>query len=123
MNVRTGEFARERALQRGRDKGRDKAGDLNHGPSTRGSPRGAARVRARAYGRVAFELQRGSRAVWGFAVAAGFALLLGKGWFHDLASARGDGVRAAAAACLIAVLVAKIAGRLRMTERRRCSPI
>ena len=49
----------------------------------------------------------------------GVAVLLAQGWFQDLASARGDGVRAAAAACLVAVLVAKIAGRLRTSERRR----
>jgi two-component system, cell cycle response regulator len=78
-----------------------------------------SRVNTRNKGRLSFELQRGARAVWGFAVAAGFALLLAKGWFHDLARAEADGARIAAAALLIAVLVAKIAGRLRMTERRR----
>jgi two-component system cell cycle response regulator len=110
LNVRTGEFARERA----RDRGRDKAAEPNRGPS-----RAASRGRTRVWGRVVFEFQRSGRAVWGFAVVAGFGVLLAKGWFHDLASARGDAVKAAAAACLIAVLVAKIAGRLRMTERRR----
>ena len=74
-----------------------------------------SKLRARA----SFEAQRGGRAIWGFGVVAGFAVLLAQGWFQDLASTRGDGVRAAAAACLIAVLVAKVAGRLRTSERRR----
>src|SRR5688572_29201550 len=74
---------------------------------------------ARARARVGFEIGRGARAVWGFAVVTGFGVLLAQGWFQDLASTQGDGVRAAAAACLIAVLVAKVAGRLRTSERRR----
>ena len=74
---------------------------------------------SRAQARVGFEVLRAGRALWGFLVVGGFALLLGKGWFHDLASTRGDGVRAAAAACLIAVLVSKVAGRLQTNERRR----
>jgi two-component system cell cycle response regulator len=72
--------------------------------------------------RVGFELQRAARAIWGFLVVAGFVVLLGKGWFNDLGRADRDGVRAGAAACLIAVLAAKIAGRLRTSERRR-SPV
>ena len=47
--------------------------------------------------------------------------MLAHGWFLDLARTRGDTLRAAAAACLVAVLVAKIAGRLRTSERRRSS--
>ena len=39
--------------------------------------------------------------------------------FRTWPAPEGDGVRAAAAACLIAVLVAKVAGRLRTSERRR----
>jgi two-component system cell cycle response regulator len=78
----------------------------------------AGRV-AKARARASFELQRAARAAWGFLVVAGFGVLLAQGWFQDLASTRGDGVRAAAAACLIAVLVAKVAGRLRISERRR----
>jgi two-component system, cell cycle response regulator len=74
-----------------------------------------SRVRVRA----GFEVGRLGRAVWGFGVVGAFAVLLAQGWFLDLASTRGDSVRAAAAACLIAVLVAKVAGRLRMSERRR----
>jgi two-component system, cell cycle response regulator len=74
---------------------------------------------SRARARVGFELLRGARAIWGFAVVGTFAFLLADGWFHDLASTRGDGVKAAAAACLIAVLVAKVAGRLQLNERRR----
>ncbi len=87
-------------------------------------PRSPARVRPRVGGWFLYEVQRAGRAVWGFAVVLVFAGLLARGWFHDLAQADlaqapADGARAAAAACLIAVLVAKIAGRLRMTERRR----
>ena len=67
--------------------------------------------------RLAFEIQRGARAVWGFAVVGAFGLLLAKGWFQDLGSTEGDAVRAASAAALIAVLAAKIAGRLRTNER------
>jgi two-component system, cell cycle response regulator len=71
--------------------------------------------------RLAFEVQRVGRALWGFGVVAAFAVLLSRGWFLDLAHTRGDNLRAAAAACLVAVLVAKIAGRLRLSERRRSS--
>jgi two-component system, cell cycle response regulator len=74
---------------------------------------------SRARARVGFELLRAARAIWGFGVVGAFAFLLADGWFHDLASTRGDGVRAAAAACLIAVLVAKVTGRLQLNERRR----
>jgi two-component system cell cycle response regulator len=69
--------------------------------------------------RLGSELQRGTRALWGFAVVGAFVVLLSRGWFLDLANSRGDNLRAVAAACLVAVLVAKIAGRLRMSERRR----
>jgi two-component system cell cycle response regulator len=71
--------------------------------------------------RIAFEVARATQAMWGFAVVLGFVVLLAQGWFLDLAEARGDSLRAAAAACLVAVLVAKIAGRLRTGERRRSS--
>jgi two-component system cell cycle response regulator len=74
-----------------------------------------AKMRAR----VGFELQRAARATWGFLVVIGFVVLLAKGWFNDLGRTDKDGVRAGAAACLIAVLAAKIAGRLRTSERRR----
>ncbi|HEY0706639.1 MAG TPA: GAF domain-containing protein, partial [Polyangia bacterium] len=80
---------------------------------TKSSPLGRLR------GRIGFEVARASRAIWGFAVVALFAVLLAKGWFHNLASAEVDGLRAVAAACLIAVMVAKVTGRLRITERRR----
>jgi diguanylate cyclase (GGDEF)-like protein len=60
-----------------------------------------------------------ARALWGFGVVAAFAVLLSQGWFLDLARTRSDSLRAAAAACLVAVLVAKIAARLRLGERRR----
>jgi diguanylate cyclase (GGDEF)-like protein len=73
----------------------------------------------KARARVGFELQRAARATWGFLVVATFVVLLGRGWFQDLVRTEGDAARAAAAASLIAVLAAKIAGRLRTSERRR----
>ncbi len=81
----------------------------------RATHRGGRRLR----GRAGFVARRFLRATWGFVVAGGFALLLGRGWFPDLREPGGDFVRAAAAAVLVAVLVAKIAGRLRTGERRR----
>jgi two-component system cell cycle response regulator len=71
--------------------------------------------------RIGFELQRAARATWGFGVVIACAFLLANGWFLDLARSRGDTLRAVAAACLVAVLVAKIAGRLRAGQRRRSS--
>jgi two-component system, cell cycle response regulator len=76
------------------------------------------RVRAR----VAFAVKRATRAVWGFSAVGGLVFLLAHGWFDELGRTEGDAVRAAAAAALIAVMVAKIAGRLRTSERRR-SPL
>jgi two-component system, cell cycle response regulator len=71
--------------------------------------------------RVGAPLLRGIRAFWGFGVVGALVVLLSRGWFLDLASSGGGTLRAAAAACLVAVLVAKIAARLRMGERRRSS--
>ncbi len=73
--------------------------------------------RARAGG----EVQRVARALWGFVLVAVFAVLLARGWFLDLARSQADSLRVGAAACLVAVLVAKIAGRLRLQQRRRTS--
>ncbi len=84
--------------------------------ATRSSNRGWLR---RLLGRAAFHIRRALRATWGFGVAIGFAVLLGRGWFPDLRKPGTALLPAAAAALLLAVLAAKIAGRLHTNERRR----
>jgi two-component system, cell cycle response regulator len=77
------------------------------------------RKAGRPRGRLAFELKRAARGGLGFAVAAAFLVLLGRGWFPDLRLPGADYGRAAAAAVLTAVLAGKIAARVRTQERRR----
>ena len=69
--------------------------------------------------RVAFEIQRTFRAVWGTALVAVVVVLLWKGWFPDLRQPSADYTRALAAALLAGALAIKVAARVSMGERRR----
>ncbi len=69
--------------------------------------------------RVAYHARRVFAAIWGFGVVVFFGILLAHGWFPDLRAPETDFVRASAAAVLVAVMVAKIADRLRSSQRRR----
>ena len=71
------------------------------------------------WARAGTELRRVARAWWGFGLVLTFAVLLARGWFLDLARSPANNRRVVAAAGLVAVLVAKLAGRLRLYERRR----
>ena len=69
--------------------------------------------------RVAFEIQRTFRALWGTALVAVVVVLLWKGWFPDLRQPSADYTRALAAALLAGALAIKVAARVSMGERRR----
>jgi diguanylate cyclase (GGDEF)-like protein len=73
----------------------------------------------RLLGHAGFHVKRAVRAVWGFVAIGAFAALLGRGFFRDLRAPAALAVHPAAAAVLIVVLVAKVAGRLTTSERRR----
>jgi len=69
--------------------------------------------------RIAFEIRRTFRTLWGTALVFGVVALLWKGWFPDLRKPSADYTRAIVAALLAGALAIKVAARVSMGERRR----
>ena len=64
--------------------------------------------------RIAFEIRRTFRTLWGTALVLGVVALLWKGWFPDLRKPSADYTRAIVAALLAGALAIKVAARVSM---------